>query len=318
MSTAPVADGLPPMAAIARDILRLGTEARLPTTLTYQERLGVGSGTVQKAIRELRESGAVELVARGHKGTFVTAHDPVRLWQCAGLRPVHMLLPPSGPIESLAVAAALAECLGTYGAGTTIGYQRGAETRLSAVDAGEADLALMSHGAAADLAAMSSGDHTRVGLGAGTYYAPGSLVTVGRAATADTPRTVGIDPRSSDHQRLTHAEFDAEPGGVRYVETDFTYLPRAVLDGTIDTGVWHVVDSLIPLDLVGLHTRPLSSPAARALEREISSAVLAARAGTVTAALLTRIDQHNLRTATERIRTTGAEELQARLRVSIR
>lgn len=313
MSTAAVAGDLPPVVAIARDILRLGVEARLPTTLAYQERLGVGSGTVQKAIKELREAGAVDLVSRGHMGTFITALDPVRLWQRAGLRPVHVLLPPSGPIESLAVAAALAECLAAFGAGTTIGYQRGAQTRLAAVDAEDADLAVMSQGAASDLAG-----YTRVGLGPGTYYAPGSLVTVSRSGGEGAPLAVGIDPRSGDHQRLTHAEFDGVPGGVRYVETDFTYLPRAVLRGEVDTGVWHVVDSLIPLDLVGLRTEPLAAPDAVALEKEISSAVLAARDDSITGALLGRIDHRELRTAATKARRAGAEELEARLRVSVR
>jgi len=301
---------LPPMAAIARDILRLGVSGRLPTTLEYQARLGVGSGTVQKAIRQLRDDGAVQLRSRGHQGTFVTGTDPVRLWQHALMAPVHLLLPPSGPAESLAVAAGLAEAFAAIGAGTTVGYLRGARSRLAAVDAAEADVAIMSAGGAG----ATGPEHTVLHLGPGSYYAPGSLVVVGRAG-AGPVRRVGIDPRSSDHQRLTRAEFG--DGTVEYVRTDFTRIPRAVLAGDIDTGVWHTVDSLIPLDLVGLRTDALRSAAAQELEREISGAVLAARTDTVVGALLGRMDADDLRTAADRAHRAGAEALEARLRVSI-
>lgn len=315
MSTPPTAP--PPAVAIARDILRLGVDCRLPTTLEYQSRLGVGSGTVQKAIGQLRESGAVELVSRGHLGTYITALDPVRLWRCAAMDPVHVLLPPAGPLESLAVASGLADQLARYGASTTIGYRRGAGPRLTAVDAGEADIAVMSEGAATDLADAAGPVHTTVRLGPGTYYSPGSLVVVGRTGRRGIRTRVGIDPRSSDHRRLTHAQFDGQPG-VEYLETDFTHIPRAILQDSIDTGVWHTVDSLIPLDLVGLDTDPLDGAKATALEDQISGAVLAARADSVIGALLTRIGADVLRADAARAYDGGPDTLDARLHLGIR
>ncbi|WP_328323101.1 MULTISPECIES: YhfZ family protein [unclassified Streptomyces] len=282
--------GPAPREVIARDVLRAGVGGRLPTTVHYQESLGVGSGTVQKALKDLRNEGAMSLVARGHQGTYITELDAALLWSAARLSPVHLLLPPNAPPESMRVATAVAERFAPVGAYTTAGHLRGAEARLRAVEANRADIALMSAGAARDLLTAGAG-HRTLTLGSGTYYAPGSLVVVtrtpgpGRVAEGAELR-IGIDLDSDDHQRLTHAEFPEGAG--RYVPTDFTSVPRAVLLGRIDVGIWHTVDSLIPLDAAGLTVAPLTRPDAVELARALSAAVLVATRDNIPGVLLSR------------------------------
>ncbi len=282
------------MEAIARDVIRLGVSGRLPTTLQYQERLGIGSGTVQRALRELQGEGAMSVVSKGHQGTFITALDGPKLWRAAGLQPVHLLLPPYGPPESRRVARNLARQLAESGAATTVSFVRGAEARFAVLRRGDADAAVMSAGAAGDLLA---GDDSYVALdaGPGSYYAHGSLVVVARrgAEPGATPR-VGIDTSSDDHRRLTAAEFT---GHVELVETNFARLPRAVLEGAVDTGIWHSVDLLIPLDAAGLEVRQLTRPQSIALATELSNAVVVARKDTEVGAVVSRIDLQALRAA---------------------
>lgn len=88
-----------PVAFIARTIITLGLSGRLPTTSWFQEVLEIGSGTVQKALQELKKSGAVTLVSRGHQGTFVVSWNFPLLWSAARIPPVHMLLPPEAPLR---------------------------------------------------------------------------------------------------------------------------------------------------------------------------------------------------------------------------
>lgn len=289
--------GHTPLETIARDALRLGTGGRLPTTLHYQEALEVGSGTVQKALKELQHEGAVSLVARGHMGTFITELDTALLWSAARLSPVHLLLPPNAPPESLRVASAVAERFAPFGAFTTVGHLRGAEARLHALDAQRADIAVMSAGAARDLLDTEEAGHRTLTLEPGTYYAPGTLVVVTRTPARDGTTgssapvnpgglRIGIDPGSDDHKRLTRAEFP--PGSGQHVETDFTHVPRAVLLGEIDAGIWHTVDSLIPLDAAGLTVAPLRRPEAVALADRISPAVLVATRDNIPGILLAR------------------------------
>ncbi len=283
------ATGHTPLEIIARDVLRTGVGGRLPTTIHYREVLGVGSGTVQKALKQLQNEGAVSLMARGHMGTFITELDAALLWSAARLSPVHLLLPPNAPPESLRVATAVAERFAPLGVFTTVGHLRGAGARLRSLDAGRADIAVMSAGAAHGLVVPEADGHRTLRLAAGTYYAPGSLVVVTRtpepAGSGGEPR-IGIDSSSDDHRRLTHAEF---PGGSgRYVETEFTRVPRAVLLGEIDAGIWHIVDSLIPLDAAGLAVSPLTRPAAVSLADDIAPAVLVATTDNIPGILLAR------------------------------
>jgi hypothetical protein len=281
------------MEAIARDVIRLGISGRLPTTLQYQERLGIGSGTVQRALRELQGEGAMSVVSKGHQGTFITALDGPKLWRAAGLQPVHLLLPPYGPPESRRVARNLARQLAESGAATTVSFVRGAEARFAALRR-DADAAVMSAGAAGDLLAADD-SYVALDAGPGSYYAHGSLVVVARrdAGPGARPR-VGIDTSSDDHRRLTAAEFT---GRVELVETNFARLPRAVLEGAVDTGIWHSVDLLIPLDAAGLEVRQLTKPRAIALATELSNAVVVARKDTEVGAVISRIDLQALRAA---------------------
>ncbi|WP_074012387.1 YhfZ family protein [Candidatus Sodalis sp. SoCistrobi] len=282
---------LSPVAFIARSILQLGLGGRLLTTSQYQDRLGIGSGTVQKALLELKKAGAVTLVSRGHQGTFVVAWDFPRLWDAARLPPVHILLPPRGSLEATLVASAMARQCDEWGVVITIGYLRGARSRLAAFAASEADIVLLSAGSAQVLLPEedAAAGYTLLNVGEGTYYRPGSLVIVEKAGNppAGRPR-VGIDFHSSDHQRLTRAQFPA--ADYDYVETDFTLLPRAVFLGEIDTGVWHQEASLIPLDGVGLAVRSRLRSQAQRLANAISSAVLVAQADTPVARLMSLLD----------------------------
>ncbi|OON38659.1 hypothetical protein BTJ39_17545 [Izhakiella australiensis] len=286
---------LSPVAFIARVILSHGLGGRLPTTSWFQDALEIGSGTVQKALLELKKSGAVQLVSRGHQGTFVVGWDFARLWDAAHLAPVHMLLPPRGSQEATQVASAFVRQCSRWSVVTTVGYLRGARSRLAAFEQGEADIVLLSSGSAQMLLAQAGEpDDELFDVGNGSYYRPQSLVVVEKNGAAPVGRRrVGIDFHSSDHQRLTRAQFPEQD--YDYVEVDFTLLPRSVFLGEIDTGVWHQEASLIPLDRVGLSIRPLDNSAALTLADSISSAVLLVRAATPVARLLHQLDMATLR-----------------------
>lgn len=286
----PDAKHLSPVAFIARTILSLGLANRLPTTPWFQDVLGIGSGTVQKALQELKKSGAVKLVARGHQGTFIVSWHFALLWDAARLPPVHMLLPPRGSQEATLIASAFVQQCSQWDIVGTVEYLRGARSRLAALEQGKVDIVLLSSGSAEMLLA----DATAHGLelfevGNGSYYRPGSLVVVEKSgAPAKARRRIGIDFHSSDHQRLTRAQFAAE--ACDFVEVDFTLLPRLVFLDEIDCGVWHQEASLIPLDKIGLTIRPLDHSDALDLAKQISSAVFAVRAHSPVAQLLHQID----------------------------
>jgi hypothetical protein len=68
MQNAAFSEELSSLASIARDLLVRQPGDRIRTVLEYQERLDVGSGTVQARLRTLASIGAIRLRSRGHQG----------------------------------------------------------------------------------------------------------------------------------------------------------------------------------------------------------------------------------------------------------
>jgi Helix-turn-helix domain/YhfZ C-terminal domain len=96
-----------PLVSIARDLLLRQPGDRIPTVLEYQDRLGIGSGTVQARLRALVGIGAIELRARGHQGTILVDRNLSDLWTLAHLGPISGVLPLPEALEPASLAAVL-------------------------------------------------------------------------------------------------------------------------------------------------------------------------------------------------------------------
>ncbi len=315
----PTSEGLPPLARnqlavqeVARSILRHRSAARLPSIVEYQERLGVGSGTVQKAFHILEESGAATTEPRGHLGRFVVSINPGRAWSLAGLGIVHAVLTPPGALEIYGLVDGLLDEFGRLGLPLQVNYQRGSMKRLERIASSDASFAVMSSGAAASLA---RDDLNVASLAAGTYYSPGSLVRLSKGAKSvgrgsrRRPLRVGIDRDSSDHVQLTEAEF-GHLEDVCYVDCQFPKVPADILAGRIDVGIWHRIMLLVPLKLMGIAAEPIS-PVTKALLGTRSAASIVFPKDNLE--LGTALDYVNLVRVAEvqeaRLAGIGAEEL---------
>ena len=258
--------------AIVLDALRLGTGAALPTNAHYLGTVGATAGTIQRAVAVLAEQEALTTTSHGAAGRQIGSLHVGRAWTLAGLAPVRLLLPPSGPVEFDALVDGITDRLTGLGLPHTVRHLRGGSRRLDAVAGGAADVAVVSSGVLG-AAADRLGEVPIRQLGPGTYYAAGAVVSVVRAADPPTgPARVAIDRDSPDHTLLTEAAYPADEG-YEYVERPFPEVPAAVLRGDVDAGVWHRSPSVVPLDLAGLACIPLG-PAATRVWAEISAAAL--------------------------------------------
>lgn len=267
---------------LARDLICRDIGERLPTLLQHQERWGVGSGTVQKALRVLEGSGAARFVSHGHQGTFLGARHLGRLWAIAGLGVVSGAMPLPDSPEGAGLAAGLREEFDRLRIPLQMRYMHGSGRRLDAVVRGGADFALLSAGAAADAVAGEGELWTERDLGDHSYYSEGSLVVLIRPGLdpgeRDAVRRVGIDRDSYDHARLTATEFP-EGGGFQYEEHDYPRLPAALVGRRVDAAVWHRTALPVPLELLGVGWRPLARRAALEASRHLSRAVALGRRG---------------------------------------
>ncbi|MQA02735.1 MAG: hypothetical protein GEV07_08460 [Streptosporangiales bacterium] len=280
--TGPVTDlrsrNLRSVQLLAEDMLGRPTGGRLPTTIDYQQQLGVGSGTVQKALAILENSGAVTLSRHGHLGTNLVERDEGLLWSMSGRNQVHLVMPMPGPIDHIALLHNVREQLTRFNVPTGTHFKKGAATRAELVADGDVDLALMSRSAAKSLRPGLRRRTRTVDLGPNVYYTPGSLVVVSRLDGPKRPRKlkVAIDRSSHDHQALTEAEFPPGPKHT-YVDCSYVGVLNAIHNGSVDVAIWHTTLVTIPLEGMGLTVRPLTADKVDELVEGLSAAVFLLR-----------------------------------------
>lgn len=268
--------------AIVLDALSRSVGGTLATNGELQQQVGVGAGTVQRALDLLADRGALRTTARGHLGRRIDAISLGDCWQAAGLAPVRISMSTGGPIELDALEAALSDELTRMGIPHGFAHVRGGNGRLADVSAGRSDIAVVSAGTyrcALDSLGLDGLGPARL-FPPGTYYAPERLVVLRGPAAADRglARTVAIDRQSFDHEALTMAEFPIE-AGFTHVDMHFTEVPARVLAGIVATGIWHVTESPFPLFLTGLEAVPLVRPQALTVMDALSGAAMVGRAG---------------------------------------
>lgn len=263
--------------SVASDILGRQAGDQIKTMAEYQREVGVGSGTVQKALTFLESVGAVSLSRHGHQGTRIVELDRSALWGFTGRGHVRIVSTLPGAIDAFGLTKGLEEQFASFGIPVGLQYQRGADARAERVRKNRADVAIVSKGAAAQLSSRRRSKTTMVELANGSYYALGSLVRLERTGSVSRPLRVGIDRRSPDHQTLTELEFSADDRRWTYVDCPYSGLPGALLSDQVDLGIWHRTLLPAPVESLGLRERPLSAHGADQLLQQISPAVLIAR-----------------------------------------
>ena len=264
----------------ARDLLTRGQGDRIPTALQYQQLTGVGSGTVQKALRTLQSTGAVRLRSRGHAGTILVQMDLPKLWALAALGAPTAVLPvPTSP-ELMGLARGLRLELRRLGIPFQALYTYGSSRRLALLESGEADFTALSATAAEEAVTKSDGELFASALSPNSYYYPQSWVVIARPGidpdNQSLIRRVGVDRNSHDQTVLTEAEFPLADG-YEYEDGNYTYMPAKIANGMLDAMVWHKSVLAIPLDAAGITSRPLRDGQAVNLVGQMSTAVLVAK-----------------------------------------
>lgn len=282
---------------IARVITRLRLGDRIPTVDALRDTLGVGTGTVQSALRQLQQTGAVVLRPQQGRGTYIVRRDLGTLWRLAELGNIVGLLPLPNSREFQGLVSGLRTGLEDAELPLALMYAHGSQRRFEALRTGRADFTVMSARAAESHLELGDPIDVILQLGPGTYYAQDSVVVMAcgpRESMPANPR-VGIDPDSYDHTLLTKAEF---PAG-HYVAHSYGLLPSAIRAGKIDLAVWHRTALGLSLADQGLVTWPLARPAALELAESLSGA-----------AVVIRRHDENLRTAFDEVDANAVREVQ--------
>jgi hypothetical protein len=256
---------------VAERLLGVRVGDRIPTVTELSDGIGVGSGTVQAALRTLRAAGAVSLSSHGHLGTLLVERDLALLWRATGGEALRGVLPlPTSP-EFAGLATGLADVFQARGIRLNLTFRQGGRHRLAALEAGDVDFTVCSMSAADEV----GDEHRVVRLAPETFYAAGSVVVITRAGDSPDPRgVVPVDRASRDHELLTEAEFP----DATLTDVPYTLIPELVIHREADAAIWHRTSVSPLLTATGLDLHPRTRPTPRR-EGDLSSAALVLGAG---------------------------------------
>ncbi len=257
------------MQEVARTILETPIGGRLPNISQMRANVGVGAGTMQKAIQEIQQSGKVELSSKQRQGTILMNRKIGALWSTANLSPLTVLLPLPNSWEFQGLATGLRREIQDRGIPTTFLYGHGSRQRIEALRSGAAQVSVMSNGAAQHWTKTDTELVTHTVLPSGSYYAAESVLVMAREPRDQLPKElrIGIDRQSTDHAWLTEMEFPKH----QYVDVSYAQIPSALTRGIIDAAVWHRTALGLSLDDQGLVAWPLERSDALQLSDDISS-----------------------------------------------
>lgn len=250
---------------IAMELLSSERGKRIPRVSDFADKMLLGRGTVQGALRLLEELQAIKLESRGHLGTFLLSKDSDLLYEIAGIGPVIgvMPLPYSKKYEGL--ASGIAEALCTTNKKSGLAYMRGSRRRLDALKSRRYDFAVMSLTAAEEALKNCTGMEIYRTFGPNTYVTGHKIFFAdGRPCSIRPGMRLGIDYTSSDQAEITLAECEGRK--VEYVETDYMQLFSKLKAGNIDAAVWNVdesktVNELNSAEFTSLRARQLAEKA---------------------------------------------------------
>lgn len=268
---------------------------RIATISDLQKELGVGTGTIQSAIKEFESLGVVQIKAQPRYGTVLEDKNMGQLWQYLQKNNIVGLMPSPISLEMQGLAMGLREEFHKQGIPLILVYGYGSSVRFDKIlsEVSEEDFVVSSVGSAIDRQKTAEQLEMSLKFGAHSFYEKDSLVIVSNRPILDKNEKlrIGIDYRSYDHMILTKAIFPNQ----EYVSVDVEYenVPLKVTKGEIDCAIWHKTKqtNLVISESIYLTDIDLD----QSITEEISEAVLTINhENEITRAVLEHIDLTNV------------------------
>lgn len=245
--------------ALARAALAIPIGGQVPTTVELARVARTGTGTVQTALRQLEEAGAVSISAHGSFGRRLVSRDLGALWKASGRGIFTGVMPLPESREFAGLATGLTAAAEQRGVPLQMLFRQGSKVRLKFLDSERVDFTVVS----ASVAHSQELQTASLTLGPHTYYRKNSVVVITAAGAArGEPDRVPVDRNSKDHVDLTMREFpEAE-----LVDAPYPFIPELVVRGDFPAAVWHQSNSSPLLVATGLSTHPLRHPSPNSSE----------------------------------------------------
>lgn len=224
---------------IAGEFLNLEVGDRVLTVSEFQEKYNFSRGTIQNALKTLKDLGAIDTVSKGHQGTIIKSKNDSIILGIMGINNVIgcMPLPYSKRYEGLATGL-ISAIEDKTNISSTIVFSRGALARAKMVNSDRCDYIITSKLAAKNIIDEYPNLTIIKEFGPGSYLSDHVIVFHNKNdKDIKDGMSIGIDRNSIDQCRLVNKVCGNSK--VKYVDVSYPNLLKKVIKGDIDATVWN-------------------------------------------------------------------------------
>ena len=222
---------------MARIVIGIPLGGRLPTVSELSVENDIPIGTTHNALKTLIKTGAVEVVSRGHMGSYLVNKDVKKLLHLIGVQYLFgaMPLPYTKRFEGLA-SGLISQMKNSDNIPVNLAYMRGSKTRIEMLTSGRYDFAIVSKMAAKEYLKKHDDIDILIDFGPFSYTKQHMVMFHDNNETEirDGMR-VGVDRSSIDQTILTEKLCGGK--NVEFVEVQYLRMFEKIMDGSIDATI---------------------------------------------------------------------------------
>lgn len=227
--------------SLAVEFLSLNEGDRIKTVAELAENYESARGTIQSALKFLKEHNAITLECRGHLGTFVKDINYIRLLELTGIKSLVGVMPLPYTKRYEGLATGIYKSLNDSGVNTNLAFMRGSNHRLKALEEGRYDFAVISR-LTADYYLRNNKEIEIVNSFGDFSYVNEHIIVLSKNFNGkfNNGTRVGIDNSSIDQFMLSKLYF--EDIQVEYIPLRYGKFITAIKEDKIDVAICNLDD----------------------------------------------------------------------------
>lgn len=256
---------------LSKLFLQMDEGEKIPTFETLSNEMAVARGTIQNSLKVLQDEGAISVLPRGRKGTYLLHKDIAKLIHLADIRSFlgAMSLPYSRTYEGLATGL-IHSLVNQYQIPVNMSYMRDAMERIDELLAGRVDFVIVSKRSAS--IAIQNGKAIQIVKDFGPRsYLSYHVIVFGNPLKREIEdgMIVGLAKNAESQNQRTRKMCEGKQ--VTFVEVDYDQMLSKVKRNEIHATVWNrdeINDALIQVNMVPIFSDEESTEAVLAVDQK--------------------------------------------------
>lgn len=225
---------------VAQILLNVPVGEKIPTVIELTNKTSLANGTVHHGLKTLVDLNAVQIVSKGHMGSYLMNKDYKKLLEIIGIKYLvgAMPLPYTRRYEGLA-SGLISTMENGYNVPVNLSYMRGSKNRISMVVYERYDFTITSKLAAVEYLKNHNDIKILLSFGPLSYTSNHAIMFHNsECKEIKDGMSIGVDRTSIDQVALTKKECLNKK--VKFVELEYSHIIEHVIKGDIDAAIMNL------------------------------------------------------------------------------